>query len=339
MSFKVITPLKLAFVAAIFFSAGGISACRQSQAEHIGTTTAPEQTIRPSIQDEEPDKEPNQTGHSRIQEADISATNQKREANEPNLVPTLSQSQPTKSSQEQKIQNELEYMKKLREKTKQLNAFECAVEYLFNQPLLESKTLRKGVLYYRRFGNKSKLRINFNLIQQEDYKEQKYREEYIFDGVWLTQLDYQVKAAKLIQQAEPNEPVDAFDLARRNFPIIGFSSTEDLKKEFEIQLIEEQETGENNFVKFHLVVRPDSLYKDDYTAIDFWIDKKTNLPAKIMAVTTEPADAPIIEKDNYLIKFIKPKVNVEISDKVFEVKIPQSFGQPEVIPFEKSKSS
>jgi outer membrane lipoprotein-sorting protein len=186
-------------------------------------------------------------------------------------------------------------------------------------------------MYYQRYGKKSRLRINFNTLQQDDYKEQKFREEYIFDGVWLTQLDYEIKAAKLIQQAEPNEPVDAFDLAKRNFPLIGFSEAEDLTKEFEIGPAEELDIEGEKYIKFNFQVKPGSVYEQEYKTIDFWIDKKLDLPAKIIAVTTED--------DIYTIQFKKAQLNKTIDAKVFEVKIPKSFGQPEVLPLEKSKSS
>jgi outer membrane lipoprotein-sorting protein len=186
-------------------------------------------------------------------------------------------------------------------------------------------------MYYQRFGSKSKLRINFNTLQQDDYKEQKFREEYIFDGIWLTHLDYEIKAARLIQQAEPNEPVDAFDLAKRNFPMIGFSKAEDLTKEFEIGPAKELNIEGEKYIRFNFKVRPGSRYVQDYKTVDFWIDKKIMLPAKIVAVTTED--------DIYEIQFKKARLNKNILQKVFEVKIPRSFGEPEVVPLEKNKSS
>ncbi|MHC4458394.1 MAG: LolA family protein [Planctomycetota bacterium] len=215
-------------------------------------------------------------------------------------------------------------LRELKQRTQELKSYHCRVEYLFSQPLLESETLRKGVLYYQKRDGKSKLRINFKTLKEDDEKEQKYIEQYIFDGVWLTHIDYQIKHVQKRQLAEPNEPVDAFELASQNFPIIGFSKVEDLKKEFEIKLIELEGKEKDAFIKMNLEVKPDSIYKDDYTSIDFWIDKRLNLPAKIIAVTTE--------EDIYEIKLLKPKVNKKIDKKVFEAKIPKGFGEPEIIP-------
>jgi outer membrane lipoprotein-sorting protein len=224
-------------------------------------------------------------------------------------------------------------LERLKKQTAELKSYQSQIEYKFSQPLLESKTLRTGVLYYQRSDGKlagaepgaarSALRMNFQTLKQDVEQEQKYIDQYIFDGVWLTHIDYQIKEVKRYQKAEPNEPVDAFELASQNFPIIGFSKAEDLKKEFEIGLIEQQppvipaQAGIQDFIQLHLKVKADSIYKDDYTSIDFWIDKKLYLPAKIVAVSTE--------EDIYEIKFLQPKVNEKIDKKVFELKIPDGF--------------
>jgi hypothetical protein len=55
------------------------------------------------------------------------------------------------------------------------------------------------------------------------------------------------------------------------------------------------------------------------------------LPAKIAAAT--------IEDDIYEVELKKAKINKSIGDKVFDVKIPKSFGEPEIIPLEKNNSS
>lgn len=219
-------------------------------------------------------------------------------------------------------------LEQLSQKTRELKSYEGKIEYLVSQPLFDSKTLRKGVLYYEKSDKKSKLRIDFQTLKQDDEKEQKYVKQYIFDGVWLTRIDYQIKNVQKRQLAEPNEPVDAFELASQNFPIIGFTKIEELRKQFEIKLVEQQGAKEEDFVRLALKVKPDSIYKDDYTSIEFWIDKKLYLPAKIVAVSTE--------EDIYEIKLLKPKVNKKLDKNVFDFKIPKGFGI-EVTPLKKTK--
>jgi len=241
-------------------------------------------------------------------------------------------------------------LERLNKTTSGLKSFESQVEYKFSQPLLESESLWKGLLYYTRSGKTSTLSIHFNTIQQDDEKEQKTLEQYFvldgarlpaadrkLKGIWLAHLDYQIKEAKYYQLAEPNDPnkpTDVFELASRNLPMLGFTKTEDLKKQFEVNLVESQKTKSEEFIQVHLKVKPNSIYKDDYISIDFWIDEKLNLPTKIMAVKSEPEPpfGDIVE-----IKFLKPKVNKSIDKKVFEFKIPKDFGEPQVTPMERRK--
>jgi hypothetical protein len=225
-------------------------------------------------------------------------------------------------------------LKQLSLKTKQLKSYECQVGYRFIQPVFESQTLRKGVLYYAKYGQKSMLRINFQSLKQDDEKEQKYQEEFIFDGVWLTHINYQIKQVRMHQLAEPNKPVDAFELASKNLPIVGFAKIEDLKKQFEIKMVEQKEGELENSIHLHLKVKPDSVYKDKYVSIDFWIDKKLHLPAKIVTVSTEPEDVPSIEKDSYQIQLLKPKINKKIDERLFIFKTPRDFDK-EIIPLKK----
>jgi len=221
-------------------------------------------------------------------------------------------------------------LNQLSRRTKQLKFYEARVEYKVIQPVFESTTLRKGALYYAKSGRKSKLRADFKTLKQDDEKEQIYREEFIFDGVWLTRINYRIKQVTMHQMAEPNKPVDAFELAGRNLPIVGFAKIEDLKKQFEIKLVEQQGDEEGNFIHLHLKVKPDSTYKDNYTSVDFWIDKKLGLPAKITAVSTE---GDIISQ----IKLLKPQVNSKMDLKIFEFKVPNDFGK-EIIPLKKNKN-
>jgi len=241
-------------------------------------------------------------------------------------------------------------LEKLNKKTSDLQSYQSQIEYKYLQPLLESESLRKGVFYYARSGGKSALSINFTTLKQDDEKEQKSLEQYIvldgagltypnyeFKGIWLAHLDYQIQEVKYYQLAEPNDPngsTDVFELAGKKLPMLGFSKIEDLKKQFEIQLVEQKEADLENSIQVHLKVKPNSIYKDDYISMDFWIDEKLGLPAKIIAVKSEP-EPPYGDIEE--IKFIDPKVNKGVDKKVFELKIPKGFGEPEILPLEHGK--
>jgi outer membrane lipoprotein-sorting protein len=232
-------------------------------------------------------------------------------------------------------------LEQLNKSTRELKSYQGQIEWKFIQPsLFDSQNLQKGTLYYTKDGNKSKLRVNFQTRKQDEEPEQKYIEQYIvldgaslaypgrrFEGTWLVCIDYQVPEVKYIQVAEvgdPNKPLDIFELASKYLPLVGFTKIEELKEQFEINLVEQKTPESKDFIQVHLKVRPNSIYKDDYTVIDFWIDRKLNLPAKVVAVTTE--------EDIYEIKLLQPKINKTIDNKIFDFKMPKNFGEPEIIP-------
>jgi outer membrane lipoprotein-sorting protein len=241
-------------------------------------------------------------------------------------------------------------LENLNRTTLSLKSYQSQIEYKYIQPILDSETLQKGVFSYTRSDGKSELNINFNTRKLDDEKEQKYVERFIIldgtnlthpngelKGIWLAILDYQIKEVKYYQLAEPNDPnksTDVFELASKKLPMLGFSKIEDLKKQFEVKLIEQKKGESEDFIQVHLKVKPNSIYKDDYFSIDFWIDKKLNLPVKIVAVKSEP-QPPYREIEE--IKFLKSKVNQSINNKVFELKIPKGFGEPEIFPLERKK--
>lgn len=214
-------------------------------------------------------------------------------------------------------------LKNLQERATELRSYQANVDYVFKQPVLESQQRRTGVLYYAKSDQdkKSDLRIDFRTLQQDEEKEQKYVQQYLFNGVWLLEVDYQLKTATNRQMAEPDKPLDAFSLASKQLPVLGFSKIEDLRKQFEISLVPEpnQTTPRQHLL---LKVKPDSVYKDDYTTIDLWIDAKVGLPVQVKAVTPE--------EDVYDIKLTDPKVNAPLDPKLFQVDIPRSFSMERI---------
>ena len=214
-------------------------------------------------------------------------------------------------------------LKSLNDATAKLKTYQCRVEYSFAQPLFDSNTLRHGVMYYKKDNNRSHLSLDFLTLKQDAQKQRDHRQQYFFDGSWLTYIDYPNKEVQKRQLSDPNKPKDAFELVRENFPIIGFGPSEDLKKQFDITLLKPAKPDANSVIALSLTVKPDSIYKDDYTTINFIIDANTSLPSQITAIG--------IDDEIYQIRFSGVKVNQPLPDKVFDVNIPSDFPKPRII--------
>jgi outer membrane lipoprotein-sorting protein len=209
-------------------------------------------------------------------------------------------------------------------KIESLKSYNAHIEYLFEQPLFESSTLRKGRMYFVRQedSNSTKLAVDFRTVKQDEQPQEIHRERYVFDGVWLNHLDYKLKQIEKRQLSKPNEPKDVFELASKSFPIVGFSKMENLEKDFDIELKKSEKDRAIKDVHLLLKVKEGSDY-NDYENIKIWISKKTLLPKKIIALTAE--------EDIYNIRFFAPQINKEIPERVFKVSPPAGFSEPRVI--------
>ena len=226
-----------------------------------------------------------------------------------------------------------EILAKLREQNRKLNSYEANLEYLFIQDpeLIDSRTTRKGKIYYQKDGAGSKLKIRFDKRKEDDEPEQNRLEEYYFDGVWLTIIDHLNKTINSYQKAPVDKPVDAFELISRDFPIVGFTSKDDLRKNFEITLVEDdKETDDKDqTTRLKLKVKKGSPYEKRYTEIDFFIDNKTFLPVKMITKS--------IEGDIYDFKFSDAKINKKIKESVFKLEKPANFSE-NAYPLKKKRS-
>lgn len=224
-------------------------------------------------------------------------------------------------------------LERLEAKADELQSFQCQIDYVFEQPLLESQARQKGMMYYAKFEDRSYLRVDFDTIQYDEEKEQKRKEQFFFDGIWATYIDYQVKSVQRQQVAEPNKPVDAFTLVSRRVPVLGFSRTQELQEQFDIELAPEDPSGPSDSFLLHMKVKPDSLYKDDYTTIAFRVDKDNGLPVQIDAVSAQK-DVLETERDVHRIRLLNPKINEGIRKSRFDIQVPDSFSV-ETIPLER----
>ena len=209
-------------------------------------------------------------------------------------------------------------LSKMNDATKQLKSCQAKISYLFIQDpdLLDSKTLQNGMLYYQKNNSHSQLRIRFDNIKQEDFDPEKRREEFLFDGVWLTRIDFKLKQIDRYQKAPEDKPIDVFELISHNFPLVGFSDIDHLKKDFDIRLPEKPGKS-NKSIRLLLTTKKGSRYENEYKKIDFCADGETYMPQQIVAYSSQG--------DIYDIEFTELKINKKLEKAVFTIETPPDF--------------
>jgi len=201
-----------------------------------------------------------------------------------------------------------------------LKTFECNLSYLTIQDpdIVDSVTLQRGRLYYQKNEtDDSRLRIRFDRLKQDDFPEEAYIEDYYFDGVWLTKVNYKLEQVNLYQQAPENEPVDVFELINDRFPLIGFSGSETLKRDFNVSVISASGKDPNEPIQLLLETKEDSKYLEGYKKVDFWIDNFNYLPVRVKAYSTQG--------DIYDVRFSDTSINKKLKNAVFKIETPSGF--------------
>lgn len=191
------------------------------------------------------------------------------------------------------------------------------IDYLVIQdPDLTQTTIKRtGKLYYLKTEKQSFAKIVFETVQEDDFDVQERKEVFLFDGVWLVKIDYTLRQAEQIQQAEPDNPLDAFAYLSRYFPLIGLPGCPDVRQDFNVEMIGIAENA--NYWQLQLTAKPESRWAKDYKSAQFWLDRKTYLPQRVQSISAQG--------DIYDIRFDQMTVNSKIDPKIFALDIPKGF--------------
>jgi outer membrane lipoprotein-sorting protein len=209
-------------------------------------------------------------------------------------------------------------VEKLSIAVKNIKNLSAKIEYIHSQPLFETQTIRTGKIFYLKDVNSSAARINFLTLKQDEAKEQNYREDYIFDGITITKIDYQSKSATSEQVAEENK-IEPFELVENYFPIIGLAKPEELEQQFDI--IFQKKTNKQNPNVLVLTPKEGSKFFQTYRQIEIKIDCKSFLPFEFSATTCED--------EQIIIRLTHIDTSAGIKNNVFEVVIPDDFVRTE----------
>ena len=203
---------------------------------------------------------------------------------------------------------------KITEKTDKLESFTSNIVYSLTEDpeIFETTTSYTGNFRYLKTETRQYAMLEFNARKQDEFPIEKYRQTYIFDGVWLTRIDFPLKQINRDQIAEENEPQDVFKLLSEDFPLIGFSGADKLADDYEIKLSE----AKGGLYSLVLDAKEDANVA--YGDIEFVIDSRDFLPRTIKATSTSDNSVCVIELDSVA-------VNENLTEKVFNIDMPEDF--------------
>ena len=98
--------------------------------------------------------------------------------------------------------------------------------------------------------------------------------------------------------------------------MVGFTDPEKLEQEFLISIVSEP-SDPNALWHLLMKVREDSIYKEDYTEIEVWVNNQSWMPIHLIARS--------VQGDLYDLKWHNIQINKTIPKDIFKIEIPAHF--------------
>lgn len=200
-------------------------------------------------------------------------------------------------------------IEKLNRAANNLKNLTAEIEYTHTQPLFETQTVRTGKIFYTKDAGSSTLRINFLTLKQDQSNKQEYKEDYFFDGMKLTRIDYQSKSVTTEQLAK-DKPIEPFEIVQDYFPIIGLAKPDEMTSQFNISVKGNELT---------MIPKENSRFFKTYKQVYIKINPENNLPYDFSALTADD--------EKITIKLSQINTSKAVDKKVFELKIPAGFAR------------
>jgi len=162
------------------------------------------------------------------------------------------------------------------------------IRYHVDQPMTGDTELRTGSVKFQRAGddNPSRFYVNFETLKLGSGATLRDRVEYAFDGRWVTIAKHRITQMTRFEVAAEGESVDAFKLGEGPFPVPFGQEAEAMRQAFEISLLPLRQADPAGTERLLLVPRPERQEEMNFTRIELWVDRATDLPVRIVTRDT-----------------------------------------------------
>ncbi len=186
-------------------------------------------------------------------------------------------------------------LRRLERSTDDLRSISARILYRSWDAVLEQQELRGGVLVYE-VGAEQRRRLGvfFDIVIRGDHRRD-HRKDYIFDGNWLVEVDYERKLLIKRQIAAPGRDFDPLRLGEGPFPLPIGQKRDEVVANFEVTILDKtsdpwlaDRLAGRELLGLLLIPRPGAKHARDFKRIEVFYDAKTLLPSGVH--TMEPTD-------------------------------------------------
>lgn len=174
-------------------------------------------------------------------------------------------------------------LQQLEQAGKNLREFTARIKLSETDNTLLQETIRVGnVWYQKRADGSTRIRVLLDRRLSEDQKGAFHEKiEYLLDGPWLIDRNYQTHNEVRRQVLKPGQKMDLFKLGEGPFPMPIGQNPQDVHRLFTVKLVPLVKDDPPNTVRVQLMPRPDTDLARRFAAIDAWTDQKNHMPVRI----------------------------------------------------------
>ena len=191
-------------------------------------------------------------------------------------------------------------------------------EDMQTMPVTETNT-KRGVILFRRAEPNPTFKVVFT-ERVDAGVVLKDREEFLFDGVWLIELHDKTHSVLRRQMAAEGQRVDLFKLGRGPFPLPFGQSRRDMLTNFTIAQVPSAAGDPPNTDHLVCTPRPASDLAQQFTVVHFMVDRKLDLPTRIMAERAK--DATVVR-----VTFDRVQINTGLAMSEFHITVPAGYSE------------
>lgn len=142
-------------------------------------------------------------------------------------------------------------------------------------------TSRTGIVYYQKQSDgNARIHIIFDTRTAGGATDHQ-KIEYLLANGALTDRDYVRKTEIVRQVLKPGEKIDLLKLGQGPFPLPIGQSPAQVHAEFDVTKPAAAKSDPPDTVHLRLIPKPDTQFADKFSAIDVYVDLKTNFPKRI----------------------------------------------------------
>jgi len=162
-----------------------------------------------------------------------------------------------------------------------LNSFDAKVTLTESDLNTALETTRSGIVRYQKKPDASeRIRVVFDKkIDGKKVFDEKI--EYMLDGPWLIDRDYNKRIEVRRQVLKPGEKTNLLKLGEGPFPLPIGQKKEDVKKLFDVTKAKPTKDDPAGTVHLRLKPIPGTQFAKKFSEIEVWVDAKTHMPRKI----------------------------------------------------------